>query len=284
MNLLADKIQHRAAAAEAAFGPHAATVLGNATRSVVKHVPEVIDFFEPPALTFGAAAPYGRCSGYYYPTANLIVLPLCNANTGVARHGVIEEVALPQGPFAEVVAHEVMHSVQAHLNTLDGFAARNDSHGDLAWCSMALRMEAAADPTIATLDGLTAQKLVDIKEAARRGVPHARPIAYWLRGYLPPVDGEGCLIKRPSALVDLYEEMPSLILPKDDVPCQHCGTMFVPKRSTANFCKPACRVAYHRAKKAAQIECNANETSEFAHLVSVTELQQHSTKDQHIST
>jgi len=32
--------------------------------------------------------------------------------------------------------------------------------------------------------------------------------------------------------------------------CHHCGATFTPKRSTAQFCGTACRVAAHRANKA----------------------------------
>jgi ribosomal protein L32 len=34
------------------------------------------------------------------------------------------------------------------------------------------------------------------------------------------------------------------------IPCTHCGTIFTPKRSTAQFCSTACRVAAHRARSA----------------------------------
>jgi hypothetical protein len=33
-------------------------------------------------------------------------------------------------------------------------------------------------------------------------------------------------------------------------PCSHCGATFTPKRSTAQFCSTACRVAAHRARSA----------------------------------
>ena len=35
-------------------------------------------------------------------------------------------------------------------------------------------------------------------------------------------------------------------------PCAHCGATFTPKRSTAQFCSTACRVAAHRASRAAR--------------------------------
>ncbi|MEN9767814.1 MAG: hypothetical protein RLZZ32_1774 [Cyanobacteriota bacterium] len=36
---------------------------------------------------------------------------------------------------------------------------------------------------------------------------------------------------------------------KGPVACTHCGSEFTPKRSTAQFCSTACRVAAHRAAK-----------------------------------
>jgi hypothetical protein len=38
-------------------------------------------------------------------------------------------------------------------------------------------------------------------------------------------------------------------------PCSHCGATFTPKRSTAQFCSTACRVAAHRARSAESADC-----------------------------
>lgn len=61
-----------------------------------------------------------------------------------------------------------------------------------------------------------------------------------------------CLVCRQARLRARWAERKSAWRqarsPVKEMACVHCGVLFTPKRSTAQFCGTACRVAAHRAK------------------------------------
>lgn len=57
-----------------------------------------------------------------------------------------------------------------------------------------------------------------------------------------------CKVEKQRARWAVQKRRQRAVTAPAAISCAHCGTTFTPKRSTAQFCGTACRVAAHRAK------------------------------------